>query len=81
MHRVGRHDLFEGPRRRRCLAPDEMLARGMGHNRHGHWSQGGWEPPKSLLLDDLETGQRAGAVLGDPKTLRASQIFSCDGVA
>ena len=81
MHRVGRHDIFEGPKRRRCLTPDEMLTRGMGQNRFGHWTQSVWEGSKSLLPFDLETPQRTGVVLGDREVLTPSQIPSCEGVA
>jgi len=37
-HRVGKHDVTEGPDRRRCLTPDEMLARGMVLNAVGLWT-------------------------------------------
>lgn len=45
MHRVGRHDVTNGPGRRRCLTPDEMLDKGMTKNVRGHWTTGGRRPP------------------------------------
>ena len=60
MHRVGKHDVSEGPDRRRCLTPDEMREKGMTQNKHGHWTSGGtfWRAG-----DDL--GLRTGAPEGE----------------
>lgn len=45
MHRVGGHGVTDGPDRRRCLTPEEMLDKGMTHNTRGRWSTGGrWKP-------------------------------------
>lgn len=43
-HRVGDFAVKEGPKRRRCLTPDEMLAKGMAKNKHGVWTSGGVSP-------------------------------------
>lgn len=43
-HRVGKHSVFEGPKRRRCLTPDEMRAIGMEQNDRGVWTNGGTSP-------------------------------------
>ncbi len=43
-HRVGKHDVFTGPDRRRCLTTDEMTERGMVRNKRGLWSMGGTSP-------------------------------------
>jgi len=42
-HRVGRHDVFTGPERRRCRTPDEMRAGGMWQDGvwHGEWRKDG----------------------------------------
>lgn len=45
MHCAGRHGVTDGPRRRRCLTPDEMLDKGMTQNCRGHWTTGGHRPP------------------------------------
>ena len=37
MHRVGDHDLSQGPGRRRCLTISEMEAKGMAQNGRGVW--------------------------------------------
>lgn len=37
MHRVGKHHIFTGPERRRCLSVDEMRALGMVQNSRGAW--------------------------------------------
>lgn len=42
MHRVGRHGVTDGPGRRRCLTPAEMLGKGMTRNSKGRWTTGGW---------------------------------------
>lgn len=41
-HRVGRHGVHEGPRRRRCLAADEMIATGWENTPKG------WRSPSSV---------------------------------
>lgn len=43
-HRVGKHDVFTGPQRRRCLSVEEMETKGMKRNKHGHWGSGGLSP-------------------------------------
>lgn len=46
-HRVGRHGVTDGPERRRCRTPGEMLDKGMTLNTKGHWTTGGrWEGPR-----------------------------------
>lgn len=40
-HRVGSHGVTEGPNRRRCLTPEEMLNGGMTRNTRGRWTSGG----------------------------------------
>ena len=37
MHRVGKHHIFAGPERRRCLSVAEMEARGMARDKRGVW--------------------------------------------
>lgn len=37
MHRVGKHHIFSGPDRRRCLTVDEMSEVGMIRNSGGIW--------------------------------------------
>lgn len=44
MHRTGRHDTTVGPERRRCLASNEMRAKGMEQNDRGVWTTGGTSP-------------------------------------
>ncbi len=43
-HRVGDHAIFTGPKRRRCLTPEEMRERGMTQNKRGQWTNGGTSP-------------------------------------
>lgn len=40
MHRVGDHGVWEGPDRRRCLTPAEMIGKGMTQNGRGIWCTG-----------------------------------------
>lgn len=48
MHRVGRHGVTDGPDRRRCLTPEEMLDKGMTRNSRGRWTMGGnWSGPQT----------------------------------
>ena len=47
MHRVGDHGAIDGPNKRRCLTPEEMLDKGMTRNTRGRWTTGGrWESGK-----------------------------------
>jgi hypothetical protein len=39
-HRTGAYFPLE----RRCLTSDEMRAKGMAQNKHGHWGNGGESP-------------------------------------
>lgn len=39
-HRVGDHDVWDGPNRRRCLSAEEMITRGLRCNALGLWSTG-----------------------------------------
>lgn len=43
-HRVGDHAIYVGPKRRRCLTPDEMRDKGMAQNARGQWTNGGTSP-------------------------------------
>lgn len=43
-HRVGDHNVFVGPDRRRCLTPAEMVEAGMKQNARGQWTSGGTSP-------------------------------------
>lgn len=43
-HRVGDHAVFVGPDRRRCLAAEEMRAKGMTQNDRDIWTNGGESP-------------------------------------
>lgn len=43
-HRVGDHNTWSGPERRRCLTADEMRAKGMEQNARGAWGNGGTSP-------------------------------------
>ena len=43
-HRVGDHNTYVGPDRRRCLTPDEMREKGMAQNARGVWGNGGTSP-------------------------------------
>lgn len=54
MHRVGRHGVTDGPDRRRCLAPDEMLNKGMTRNHLGYWTTGKrWDGPNRSAGENL----------------------------
>lgn len=37
MHRVGKHGVKDGPNRRRCLTPLEMIDAGMGLSKRDMW--------------------------------------------
>lgn len=41
MHRTGKHHIFTGPERRRCLTTPEMEEQGMTRNQRGHWMSPG----------------------------------------
>ena len=43
-HRVGDSAIWEGPKRRRCLTPEEMRDKGMATNARGWWTNGGKSP-------------------------------------
>lgn len=43
-HRVGKHHIFTGPQRRRCLTVEEMQKIGMRQNARGIWTLGGTSP-------------------------------------
>lgn len=43
-HRTGDHAISLGPKRRRCLTPEEMRAKGMTQNARGQWTNGGTSP-------------------------------------
>lgn len=44
MHRTGRHAISEGPDRRRCLTPDEMVDAGLVLDGKGIWRLPGNHP-------------------------------------
>ena len=54
-HRTGRHEVFEGPDRRRCLSVEEMLEKGMAQNKHGYWTTGSQDPRFCDSPSALET--------------------------
>lgn len=54
MHRVGKHGITDGPDRRRCLTPDEMLNKGMTRDARGYWTTGErWDGPESSRGENL----------------------------
>jgi hypothetical protein len=43
-HRTGKHDVKDGPDRRRCRTVEEMEELGMARNDRGVWTNGGTSP-------------------------------------
>ena len=50
-HRTGKHEVFEGPERRRCRSAEEMVEVGLAQKRNGVWGYASpdekirwWEP-------------------------------------
>lgn len=60
-HRVGDHDVRTGPRRRRCLTPDEMSKAGLVLDSRGIWSTTEWRPREA---PGARTRKRVPAVPG-----------------
>ena len=69
MHRVGDPAVRSGPKRRRCLTPAEMMAKGMVRSEQGRWTTGRVVPDAirarwGAIRDDGETSLCQGLSQG-----------------
>jgi len=55
-HRVGKHGVYEGPLRRRCLTPVEMVEKGMVLREDGFWRS---KPAPESLTEQHRALQKA----------------------
>ncbi|MHA7862064.1 FDXHR family putative zinc-binding protein [Tessaracoccus sp. Y36] len=69
-HRIGRHGVHRGPKRRRCKTPREMESNGF-HQRHGKWVR---SVSQSLAL--RTTNGDGGAEMGAPTLGRRNNPVS-----
>lgn len=52
--RPGKHGVTDGPARRRCLTPAEMLNKGMTRDARGYWTTGErWDGPNRSAGENL----------------------------
>ena len=84
MHRTGDHAISHGPNRRRCLTPDEMLAKGMTFitNSHGTWIWGtGRGSGQAFWLAQDGPGLRSGQPEGNHPGSDFTGVTETEGVA